>query len=301
MTAVRRLEWDGAPPRSGPRRLATSFGLAVLFAMLYAVAVGVVLGLLAGPLTALVGRTGQHVRIDELLSLVAVLAATAVMLRSVDRRAWSDVGLSRDAARVGRFVAGGCLGAAPIALASGALLLIGWLVVVPTQAGSSLAAGLRISVFLLPAALHEEVLCRGYLLTVIRDSVGVTGAVVSTSVLFGLLHLANADATAESVLVVILAGLFLAAIRVVFDSLYAAWAAHFAWNWVMAVPLHAPVSGLRLEAPDYRTVSAGPAWITGGGWGPEGGAAAALGMIAALAYLHARHRRVQPRPGREES
>jgi hypothetical protein len=80
-------------------------------------------------------------------------------------------------------------------------------------------------------------------------------------------------------------------VRVVFDSLYAAWAAHVAWNWIMAVPLHAPVSGLAFEAPDYRTVSTGPAWITGGSWGPEGGLAAALGMVAALIYLNARRRR----------
>jgi uncharacterized protein len=93
------------------------------------------------------------------------------------------------------------------------------------------------------------------------------------------------------VLIVTLAGVFLGAIRVAFDSLYAAWGAHLAWNWMMAVPLHAPVSGLRFEAPDYRTVSAGPAWVTGGAWGPEGGLAAALAMVAALAYLHARRRR----------
>ena len=82
--------------------------------------------------------------------------------------------------------------------------------------------------------------------------------------------------------------------RVAYDSLYAAWAAHVAWNWVMAVPLHAPVSGLRFEAPDYRTVDAGPDWITGGAWGPEGGMGAAAGMLAALTLLIVR---VRPRGG----
>jgi hypothetical protein len=36
-------------------------------------------------------------------------------------------------------------------------------------------------------------------------------------------------------------------------------------------------------------------WITGGEWGPEGGLAAALGMLAGLAYLYRTRRR------REES
>jgi hypothetical protein len=67
--------------------------------------------------------------------------------------------------------------------------------------------------------------------------------------------------------------------------------AHFGWNWTMAVLLHIPVSGLETETPDYRTVDAGPDWVTGGPWGPEGGSAAALGMIAGLGYLAARRRR----------
>jgi membrane protease YdiL (CAAX protease family) len=246
---------------------------------------------LAAPLTWVVARTGQRLRIDDLLALAAALAATALMVRSINVRPWSDVGLSRSAARPRLFGLGWCLGFAAIGVACGALLALGWLRIVPAEPGSSLGAAARITVFLLPAALAEEVLCRGYLLTVIRERIGTRGAVGTTSVAFGLLHLSNPGWTIESVTIVVMAGIFLAAVRVAYDSLYAAWAAHTAWNWVMAVPLHAPVSGLRLESPDYRAVSAGPEWITGGAWGPEGGLAAALGMLMCLYYLYARRRR----------
>jgi membrane protease YdiL (CAAX protease family) len=231
------------------------------------------------------------VRIDELLVLAAGLASTAIMLRAVDVRPWSDVGLAPRAARPPVIGMGWCVGFAAIGAGSAMLLAVGWLRIAPSEPGSSLAAAVRITVFLVPAALAEEVLCRGYLLTVIRDRVGTWGAVGVTSVAFGLLHVTNPGWTIASVAIVALAGVFLAAVRIVYDSLYAAWAAHVAWNWVMAVPLHAPVSGLRFEAPDYRTVSAGPAWITGGAWGPEGGLAAVLGMVGCLCYLHARQRR----------
>jgi membrane protease YdiL (CAAX protease family) len=249
-----------------------------------------------------VARTGVHVRMDELIVLCASLAATAVMIRSVDVRPWRDLGLGRSAARAAPVAYGTLIGGAAIGTASALLLVAGWLRIVPALPGSSLSAALHITALLLPAALFEEVVCRGYLLTALRDSIGARGAVACTSVLFGLGHLQNVGATLESVLIVTLAGIFLGAVRVAFDSLYAAWGAHAAWNWVMAVPLHAPVSGLKFEAPDYRTVSAGPEWITGGAWGPEGGLAAALAMVAGLAYLHARHRRDHTmRPGREES
>jgi membrane protease YdiL (CAAX protease family) len=261
------------------------------FVLLYAVLVVATVGLLAPPLTWLVGRTGQRFRIDELLALIAGLLATAIVIRAVDRRPWRDVGLGREAARPALLAQGWLVGTGAIGLACAALFLCGWLRIVPATPGSSLGAGARLTIFLLIAALSEEVLCRGYLLTAIRDGIGIRGSVAVTSVLFGLLHLLNPGVTWESVLLVILAGVFLAMVRVVFDSLYAAWAAHAGWNWVMAVPLHAAVSGARFESPDYRAVTLGPAWISGGAWGPEGGLAAALGMIAAMTYLYTRRRR----------
>jgi hypothetical protein len=63
-------------------------------------------------------------------------------------------------------------------------------------------------------------------------------------------------------------------------SLPAAWGAHLAWNWIMAAVLHVPVSGLPFDTPGYRAVLQGPAWLTGGGWGPEGGAVALVVMGA---------------------
>jgi membrane protease YdiL (CAAX protease family) len=239
----------------------------------------------------MVGLTGQRLRIDDVIVLVAALAATAIMVRGFDVRPWRDVGLAPAAARPPVLGIGWCLGFSAIGAACGVLLAVGWLRIAPAEPGSSLGAAARLTAFLLPAALAEEVLCRGYLLTVIRDRIGARGAVGVTSLAFGALHVTNPGWTIASLTVVAMAGVFLAAVRLVYDSLYAAWAAHLAWNWVMAVPLHAPVSGLRLESPDYRTVSAGPEWITGGAWGPEGGIAAVLGMLAVLSFLWARHRR----------
>jgi hypothetical protein len=71
--------------------------------------------------------------------------------------------------------------------------------------------------------------------------------------------------------------------------------AHLAWNFMMAVVLHASVSGLEFQAPLYKAVTAGPSWLSGGEWGPEGGLVAALGLIGGLAYFY------YTRPRREES
>jgi hypothetical protein len=77
-------------------------------------------------------------------------------------------------------------------------------------------------------------------------------------------------------------------------SLFAATAAHFAWNAMLAVVLHAAVSGEDLPGGDYRVIDGGPDWATGGAWGPEGGLGAVAGMLVAAAILA---RRVRRAPG----
>ena len=51
------------------------------------------------------------------------------------------------------------------------------------------------------------------------------------------------------------------------------------------------VSGIEFQTPLYKAVTAGPAWLSGGEWGPEGGLVAAFGLIGGLAYFYQRRRR----------
>jgi len=230
----------------------------------------------------------------------AVLGGTAVSIRWVDKRPWSDVWLGRDAARPSLLAFGFAVGALAIGLPIVLLIADHWLREAASGSGSWLGAAIRVSLFLLPAALVEELTTRGYLLSVLREAWGWPWAIGVTSVGFGLLHLANNGANVESVALVTLAGLFLATVLYATRSLYAAWMAHFAWNWTMAVLFHTAVSGYPLESPRYRYVDAGPDWATGGEWGPEGGLPAGLGMGlgGGIAYLFARRAR---NPRREET
>ena len=235
--------------------------------------------------------TGTNGAADELIFVMGLVVAHAIMLHWIDRRLWSYVGLDAAAARFGLLARGWLLGALPILVPCLLLLATGLLAIRPSLQGSWMLAALQVSVFLLPAALGEELLSRGYIFAALRDWLGWPVALLLTSIGFGLLHLANPGADARSVTMVVLAGIFLGAVLVVTGSLYAAWMAHWAWNWVMAVPLHAAVSGLPLARPDYQVVDAGPDWITGGTWGPEGGAGAAAGMAIGLGYLYWRKKK----------
>ncbi|HEY4218234.1 MAG TPA: type II CAAX endopeptidase family protein [Gemmatimonadaceae bacterium] len=253
------------------------------------IAAASILGPIITGLFSLLGIRG--VSNEWWIEALSMLIGTAVALRYVDKRPWSEVWLGHDAARPSLFVVGFVIGL--LAIGIPIVLLIGahWLRRDPGGAGSWLGASVRITLMLLPAALFEELLTRGYILSVLQQWIGWTWAVITTSVGFGLLHLANNGVTVESIALVTLAGFFLAAVLYATRSLYAAWMAHFAWNWTMAVLFHSAVSGLPMESPDYRYVDAGPDWATGGDWGPEGGIPAALGMGGAMVYLVARRRR----------
>ena len=222
---------------------------------------------------------------------LGILVATAVMLRWVEGKRWDYVGMDRGALRPPLLSAGLIYGLLPIAIPSVLLLMSGELRSVPSVPGSSLAAAGISFANLLPAAFGEELLLRGYVFAVLREALGWRRTLIATSVVFGLLHIPNPGSDAQSIVIVMLAGFFLGSIFLATRSLYAATAAHFVWNWFMAAGLHSPVSGLPVRAPGYQVIDAGPDWLTGGGWGPEGGLAAAFGMFVILIYLHARQLR----------
>ena len=251
---------------------------------------------LAYPLaSAVAGPIGIPLGAEMWLLTLALLIGHAFTLRLVDRRGWDTVALGRAAARPRRLLLGLAVGVLAIAAPTALLIAVGWLRVAPAAAGSWWDAAWRLSVFLAPAALWEELAFRGYPFAVLREALGVAPALVATSVLFGLLHLSNPGADLRSTVLVTLAGLFLGAVLLAARSLYAAWLAHLGWNWTMAVLFHAAVSGQPFPSPDYQTVDAGPDWVTGGVWGPEGGAGAALGMMAGMLAL-ATWRRPERRP-----
>ena len=223
-----------------------------------------------------------------IFTVAGVLLAHVVMLRFVDRRPWSDVALGRSSANWMRVLTGIAVGALAVGIPCAVLLASHWLTIAPGVGGNVGVVTLRMLAFLVPAALAEELMVRGYLLTALADGFGRVSAVIATSVLFGALHFANPGATPWSLVMVTLAGIWLGVVRLTTDSLYAAWAAHLAWNFVLGGVLHAAVSGQDMTIVAWRTLDSGPDWATGGAWGPEGGAAAAAGLLFATLLLLAR-------------
>ena len=238
---------------------------------------------------------GMRVVLYPWALLASVLLAHTFTFHFVEPRRWAAIRLDSAALQPRSVATGGLLGALAVGVPSLVLLAIGWLHAVPAPDGSSILTGLSTLLFLAPAALWEELMFRGYAFTVLSEWLHPAVALGLTSAVFGLVHLQNSGASAPSISVVVLAGVFLGGVLLATKSLYAAFAAHLAWNWTLAGVLHAAVSGIPFVTPDYQVVDAGPDWATGGVWGPEGGVPAALGLAVASIYLYLRRsRREEP-------
>jgi membrane protease YdiL (CAAX protease family) len=135
-----------------------------------------------------------------------------------------------------------------------------------------------------PAALAEELMFRGLPLVLAARAFGRGRAILLMSVLFALAHIQNPDVTAAGVGNIALAGIFLALAFYGPGGMWSAFGAHLGWNATLAA-LAAPVSGLPFDIPyiDYRM--GGPAWLTGGAFGPEGGLLATVALTATVVLI----------------
>lgn len=138
---------------------------------------------------------------------------------------------------------------------------------------------------LVVAALAEEVAFRGYPFQRLIDAIGPTLATLGMSVLFAVMHLLNTNASAASTLVTILAGWLFSIAYLRTRALWLPWGMHLAWNASMGILFGLPVSGLTLFSPVITTNAVGPIWLTGGGYGPEGSAVAAIVLPVLMIVL----------------
>ncbi|HJS47407.1 MAG TPA: CPBP family intramembrane glutamic endopeptidase [Gemmatimonadales bacterium] len=146
--------------------------------------------------------------------------------------------------------------------------------------GSWFGAAAQWVAVLLPAALWEEFALRGVPLVLLAGVMGKAPASVITAVAFGALHANNPGATPLGVVNTGVAGLFLAAAFWAPGGIWTATGAHLGWNAVIAT-LEAPVSGIPFAMPFLDYHPGGPAWLTGGSFGPEGGLLATVAIIGA--------------------
>jgi membrane protease YdiL (CAAX protease family) len=247
----------------------------------------------------------------ESLLLVFAFAAlpfglvTALFLRLFDRRDLASIGVRPPSGGARRALGQaavvplavlGFLAAWLLAIAlvpSTAVRVAGWSGEMAGPAGV-LHLALLLAGFLVQGG-SEELLVRGYVYQALRQRWRRSTAMLSSALLFAVLHGANPDVSPIALLNTFLAGIILAFLVERSGSLWSATLAHGVWNFAVSCLVSLPISGVRLPHLLAFAVD-GPALLTGDGFGPEG---SLLLSLLAAAVAAALGRGLPPEPSKE--
>ncbi len=224
-----------------------------------------------------------YLGVTNVRNLGAALIASAVCARALERRRLGSVGFRLHRGWPRDFALGSLIGAASLAIAVGIAASAGAITFdVQTRDWAPLVRGVIIAfLFFVIAGATEELIFRGFPLQAFRHNLGGATAIVITSLLFGLAHVSNKNASALSTINTILAGIWLGLACLMTRSLWLATALHWSWNFAMVFIFGLPVSGFTTlgQLAWLRPRIGGPMWISGGSYGPEAGVAATVALI----------------------
>jgi membrane protease YdiL (CAAX protease family) len=214
-------------------------------------------------------------------ALLGVICATALTIRIVERGRWRLGIVVPPAIAAADFLRGGLFATLLILAVDGIALLT-------THLRHVRGAGfpwLELITVFGPAAVHEELLFRGYLFQKMRlwNRIAAIGI---TSIVFAVLHATNRGISPIAIFNLIIAGVLLALAYERYQRLWFPIGIHFVWNILSGPILGYGVSGYAAETTVFRTIGSGPLLVTGGAFGIEGSvwmAAAELGGIFWLA------------------
>ena len=231
---------------------------------------------------------GVDVLIPSCMFLAALLASSWVMTRFVNRKPFGAVGLGLHQRTMREFGMGCLLGFLMMASIFLIQLGLGYLTFGSLGLTWAAAAG-RVALaalFFLVAAAGEELMFRGYFFQTFMQGITFLPAALIMSLLFGASHLANPHVTTFAAINVALAGLWFSFAYLKTRSLWFPIGLHASWNFCQTTMFGFSTSGQEFHGRTiFTNVVSGPQWLTGGAFGPEGGALATLALIISTWFI----------------
>jgi uncharacterized protein len=246
-------------------------------------------------LSRLVDRSARIVWPQLLLGAICFLAYRFFVLR-IEKRPMTEFNPKGAVRELGAGLLLGCL------MASSLFALLASFGVYRVEGfdGMSLEIVRRTATAFL-VGLHEEMLLRGIVFSIMEQSLGSAFGVVGSAILFGLGHLPSEGATTMGIVNSIAAGVTLAAAYMLTRRLWLPIGMHIAWNITIGQIFAAVVSGHGTEPGLLRGSLHGPDWLTGGQFGVEGSVVSLMMDVIAstlLLWLAAKRGNVVARPVR---
>ena len=181
--------------------------------------------------------------VSKFYSMLSVFIPGFVLLKWADKRPVSLLGMGSYRGSLRELAIGMFMGFILINVTVSILWLTGW--------AAYSFSGLPIDmlfyllcylVVLVISAFYEEILFRGYIFQSLIEGSNFWITLGIFSLLFGAAHIGNAEATVYTVLVTVVAGIFLGIIYFRTRALWMCIGLHFMWNWTMG-----PVFGMGIN------------------------------------------------------
>lgn len=270
------------------RRVLISLGKALLFTflcVLFTVLLSLPIGELVPDDEAAALASGDMsdspawiLNITYLIILIAAFLSLFIVRKLISRQSLTSAGLG-GVKWPAEFGEGWLLGT--LLVATGYVLLVlsgmaqsqGWYFVPATFLGWLL-------LFILQPFV-EELLFRGYLMTLLARYFDMKIALIVSSLAFAIVHASNDGFTVMGFITISIAGILFGLLFLKTGQLWLATGMHAAWNFTQGVVFGFPTSGIRTYSIT-RTSTSGPAWLSGGSFGFEGSILAILVVIAAI-------------------
>lgn len=135
--------------------------------------------------------------------------------------------------------------------------------------------------------MSEEVVLRGYFMPSLSNRAPLFVAVLTNSVMFGLMHFGNPGVTVYAIINIALFGVLMSVYMLKTGSIWGVCAIHSVWNFVQGNLYGGEVSGLNASAATVFsfTRTEGSTLINGGKFGLEGGLAVTIVLVIAIVIV----------------
>lgn len=231
----------------------------------------------------------EYVRSATLFVLVAIAATISVFVarKLIDRRSFVSLGIGLDRSTLPDIVVGIVISAAMAAMffllasafklvevkdvswASNGLTASDWQSLSTSLATMGFTTLLVLLLVDMIVSWWEEIVFRGYLWQNLSDGLKLGWAIALSCIIYGWIHITNPSATFLSFLIIVGFG-FLRLYGVLLTNvIWLSFGMHIGWNFFQGAILGFNASGNE-SASVLEIQSMGPAWLSGGDFGPEG-------------------------------
>jgi len=226
--------------------------------------------------------------IERAILLFLLLVGYAAMARALSgqRQPLRSMGLVFRSGWPREFGLGAALGWGMLVASILPIVFMGGLVVTFWMIPRQFAILLIDLLLLAVASLAEEVAFRGYPFQRLIEAIGPTLATIVSSLVFAAAHVLNPGSSRASFMVTVFSSWLLSVAYLRTRALWVCWGWHFAWNASMCLLFGLPVSGITQFSPVVQSNTVGPAWITGGEYGPEASAVTAVVLLIGIFIVY---------------